>query len=138
MTGHSEDDSEPARWRSAAFLATSGLVDHRHSDAVFHAVFKARTGRIVGGAYSDPVDGLYLRTGPGASRIAALVKTGTDATLIDPAGIEAITGAPLTITDMGVERDGFRGRWLAINVRMGTEDSGWAGIYLTEMPERLH
>ena len=138
MTGHAEDDGEPARWRSAAFLATSGLVDDRHTDAAFHVVFKARTGPVVRGAYSDPVDGLYLRTGPGGSRIAALVKTGTDATLIDPAAIESITGASLAITDMGVERDGFRGRWLAITVRMGTGDSGWAGIYLTEMPDRLH
>jgi hypothetical protein len=36
---------------------------------------------------------------------------------------------------MGIERDGFRGDSLAINVSMGTEEAGWAGIYLTEIPK---
>ena len=34
---------------------------------------------------------------------------------------------------MGIERDGFRGNSLAINASMGTEEAGWAGIYLTEV-----
>lgn len=137
-TGHADDDGEPARWRSAAFVAVSGLVDDRHTDAGFHTVFKARTGQLAGGAYVNALDGLYLRTGPGASRIATLVRTAMDATLIDPAAVEPVTGEHLSIAGVGVERDGFRGRWLAINVSMGTEESGWAGIYVTEMPERLH
>ena len=136
--GHADDDGEPARWRSATFVAVSGLVDDRHTDATFHTVFKARTGQVVGGAYVDPLDGLYLRTGPGAPPIITLVRTAMDATLIDPAAVESGTGEHLSITNVGVERDGFRGRWLAINVSMGTEESGWGGIYVTEMPERLY
>ena len=138
MTGHADDDGEPARWRSATFLAVSGLVDDRHTDATFHTVFKARTGAVVAGAYADPLDAVYLRTGPGVSPIATLVRTAMDATLIEPAAVEGVTGRHLMVTEVGVERDGFRGRWLAITVSMGTEESGWAGIYVTEMPERLH
>jgi hypothetical protein len=36
---------------------------------------------------------------------------------------------------MGIERDGFRGSTLAINVSMGTEEAGWAGVYLTVVPK---
>ena len=38
---------------------------------------------------------------------------------------------------MGIERDGFRGDAFAINVSMGSEEAGWAGIYLTTVPEEL-
>mgnify|MGYP003424990489 CR=1 FL=1 len=34
-------------------------------------------------------------------------------------------------------RDGFRGDALAINVSMGSEEAGWAGIYLTAVPPAL-
>jgi hypothetical protein len=34
---------------------------------------------------------------------------------------------------MGIERDGFRGNSLAVNVSMGTEEAGWAGIYLLHL-----
>jgi len=40
----------------------------------------------------------------------------------------------LPVTEMGIERDGFRGSALAVNVSMGTEEAGWAGIYLTTVP----
>ena len=38
---------------------------------------------------------------------------------------------------MGIERDGFRGDSLAINVSMGSEEDGWAGIYVTTVPQKL-
>ena len=41
----------------------------------------------------------------------------------------------LPVTEMGIERDGFRGNSLVINASMGTEEAGWAGIYLTEVQE---
>jgi hypothetical protein len=136
MMGHPDEVGEPARWRWTSFAAVSGLVDDRHTDAAFHAVFKARTGNAGGAAES--VDGLYLRAGPGRSRIATLVRTGMDGTLIDPSAVDPDTGEHLRITSVAVERDGFRGRWLAVNASMGTEEAGWAGIYVTQMPERLH
>ena len=57
-----------------------------------------------------------------------------DGTVLDPQALDADTNQPLPITSLGLERDSFRGRWLAINASMGNEESGWAGIYVTKMP----
>jgi hypothetical protein len=129
-TGEAETD-EPARWRSAEFVAVSGLVDGSLKGATFHAAFKARTGQVVDGAYVNPIDGIYLRRGPGRSPVATVVQTGMPGTLIDSAAVDPDTGVPLPITDEGLEREGFRGNTLVLNVSMGTEEAGWAGIYLT-------
>ena len=118
-------------------MAVSGLVDGHSSDATFHVAFKARTGSVVNGAYVNPVDGIYMRKGPGKPPIATVVQSGTDGTLIDPGAIDPLTTQHLPVTAMGIERDGFRGNALAINVSMGTEEAGWAGIYLTTVPEEL-
>lgn len=141
VPGSSEgDEGEPARWRSATFAAVSGLVDGSLGDASFHVAFKARTGSVAGGAWVGATDGIYLRKGPGKSPIAPLVTTGMDGSLIDPkAPVDPLTGQPAVVTEMGIERDGFRGDRIALNVRMGAETSatGWAGIYLTRVPPRL-
>jgi hypothetical protein len=126
-----EEDGEPARWRNAAFVAVSGRV--AGTGASFHAAFKARTGEVVAGAYVDPVDGIYLKKEPGQSQILTLVETGMDGTLLDPEAIDIDTGEPLPVTEMGIERDGFRGNSIVINASMGSEETGWAGIYLTEV-----
>lgn len=131
----SGDDGEPARWRSAAFVALSGVADGDRRDGTFDAVFKATSG-VTQGQPQDAVDGLYLRKAPGDSPILALVETGMDGTLIDPAAFDPETQAPLPVTAMGIERDGFRGRLLAITVSMGTEEAGWAGIYMTRITDR--
>jgi hypothetical protein len=132
-TGEGDDDGELARWRSTAFVAVSGRVDNSLSDGNFHAAYKARTGVAVAGAYVDPVDGIYLENGPVAPKTRALVKTGMAGTLLDPEAIDADTGAVLPVTEMGIERDGFRGNTLVINASMGSEETGWAGIYLTKV-----
>lgn len=132
-TGEGDDDGELARWRSTAFVAVSGLVDGSLEDATFHAAFKARTGEVVAGVYVDPVDGIYLRRGPGQSQILTVVETGMEGTIIDPEAIDADTGAILPVTEMGIERDGFRGSTLVINASMGSEETGWAGVYLAEI-----
>ncbi len=94
---------------------------------------------MVSGAYEDPVDGIYLRRGPGQTQILTVVKTGMDGSLIDPEAVfdddenPATPGVPLPVTEMGIERDGFRGNSLAINLGMGTEEAGWAGVYLTDV-----
>ena len=134
-TGESDEDGEPARWRSASFVAVSGLVDGKLTDATFHTAFKARTGDVVGGSYVSPVDGVYLKQGPGASGFLTVVETGMDGTLIDPEAVDADTGDVLPVTEMGVERDGFRGNSLAVNVSMGSEEAGWAGVYLTTVSQ---
>lgn len=132
-TGDSDEDAEPARWRSASFAAVSGLVDGSLTDGTFHTVFKARKGSLIDGGYVNPVDGLYLNRKPGASAFTTVVATGTDGFLIDPAAIDPLTLGHLPVTEMGIEREGFRGKLLAVNVSMGTEEAGWAGIYMTEV-----
>jgi hypothetical protein len=144
--GEDDDTGEPARWRSATFLAVSGLADKSSAslgDATFHVAFKARTGKVKDGAYVAPVDGIYLRKGPGKAPIAAVVETGMDGSLIDPQAVvdddedPATPPVPLPVTKMGIERDGFRGDAFAITVSMGSEEAGWAGIYLTTVPAAL-
>ena len=130
----SEEEGEPARWRSAAFVAVSGLVDGTLRDATFHVAFKARTGTVVGDAYLDPIDGIYLARGPGQGQRATLVETGWPGTLFDPAAVDPDTSVPLPVTAMGIERDGFRGDAIALTVTMATEEAGWAGIYATTVP----
>lgn len=58
-----------------------------------------------------------------------------DGTILDPEAVVAETGAALPVTEMGIERDGFRGSSLVINASMGTEEASWAGIYLTVVPK---
>lgn len=130
-----EEDGEPARWRSAAFVAVSGLVDGKLSDATFDVAFKARTGSVQDGAYVDPVDGIYLRQGPGLKPFVDVAQTGEDGTLLDPDAVDPDTGAALPVTSLGLERDGFRGDHLVITASMATEAAGWAGIYLTNVPK---
>jgi len=133
-SGHSEegaeDDGEPARWRSSAFVAVSGGVG-----ATYQTAFKARTGELVDpGVYVDPVDGIYLRNGPGQGQaIVTVLDTTMDGQALDP---EAPVDS--TITELGLEREGLRGDWLAVNAKMGIEggeeEDDMAGIYLTKLP----
>lgn len=142
--GEEGEDGELARWRGASFMAVSGLVDGKLTNGNFHVAFKARTGRVAMGAYVNSVDGIYLRQGPedededeDEAKFRSLVETGMDGTLIDPEAVyvdeETGESAVLPVTEIGLERDGFRGNSLVINVRMGTEESGWSGVYLTEV-----
>jgi hypothetical protein len=132
-SGHSddgaEDDGEPARWRSSAFVAVSGGVG-----ATFNTAFKARTGDLVDGVYVDPVDGIYLRKGPGQGQaVVTVLDTTMDGQLLDP---EAPVGS--TIAELGLEREGLRGDWLAVSAKMGIEggeeEDDMAGVYLTRLP----
>ncbi len=128
-----DEDGELARWRSASFMAVSGKVDD-HEDVSYHTAFKARIGITdVSNVYVNPVDGIYLRKGKENNPLSTLVKTDMNGTVFDPEAIDTATQSILPVTEMGLERDGFRGKSLVINVSMGTEEAGWAGIYLTSM-----
>jgi hypothetical protein len=127
----SEDDGEPARWRSSAFVAVSGR------GATFKAAFKARTGEFVDGVYDNPVDGIYLGRRPGPGRtvnIETLLDTTMNGQTLDHEAPENST-----ITELGIERESLRGSWLTVNASMGiengAEEDGMAGIYLTELPK---
>lgn len=116
-------DEELARWRSGA---TAGLSTAANAPSL--AAFKA---------HRNGTFGIYLREGlafqlPLRMIAEAGVTPGTD---IDPA-------APLDsfVSEVGIERDGFRNDRLAINVGMLFEDpldpeesEGWAGIYHTDL-----
>ncbi len=121
--GHS--DQEPPRWRSSVFVAVTS------NGAANWVAFKARSGKIVNMAYSNPVDGIYLSKNPGQSATVTIIDTTMHGRHIDPA-------APVDsrVTEVGFERDGLRGNWLVINASMGfegdhaDEEEGMAGIYL--------
>ena len=115
-----DDIEEPARWRTATFGAVSA-----HGVPSISA-FKARS--------VDGSDGIYLRKVlPPPSKIGdvtPLLKTGMSGVMVDP-----LTPSGALISALGIERDGFRGQWLAVSVGMlaegGTEeDTGWAGLYV--------
>lgn len=107
-----EDDGEFVRWRSSAFVAVSGLV----------SAFKA-SGR--GGV------GVYLFDQE-TQELVTVAHTGMAGQGLDP---EAPDGS--VVTELGLEREGLRGDWLAISAKMGVEgaaeDARMAGIYLTRL-----
>jgi hypothetical protein len=88
---------------------------------------------VAGGAYVEPIDGIYLGKGSANARLAILIESGMDGTLLDPEADDPETGEALPVTAMGIERDGFRGNAIVINAAMGSEETGWSGIYLTEI-----
>jgi hypothetical protein len=116
----SDETSEPPRWRGASFMAVSdGSV-----------VFKARTATLNEKLeYVDIVDGLYAVDAPMSSIRSTLIETGMDGNIIDP----SLVPGTMPVTGVGIERDGFRGKHLAIAVTMANEEAGWGGIYLTEL-----
>lgn len=128
----SKEEGEPARWRSAAFVAVSGAADENPTDGKFTAIFKATSG--VASEPAAPITGLYLRKAPGDFPFGIMVQTGMDGTLIDPQAIDPDTQMPLPVTAVGIEREGLRGTRLALTVSMGSEEAGWAGIYMTTPP----
>lgn len=118
------DDGEPPRWRNTAFVAVSaGPRD------TFMVAFKARTGAIdpVENNYLNPIDGIYLGD---ATEIITVLDTTTDGQEIDPAA-----PAGSKVTALGIERDGFRGRYLALTATMveSVSTESMAGIYLSRM-----
>ena len=125
-----EEDGEPARWRSSAFVAVSA-----RSGATANVAFKARSGDLdpVEQNYVDFVDGIYLGKGPGQAQILTVLDTTMAGQDLDPEAPPAST-----ISELGIEREALRGGWLVVNARMGEEggeeEEGLAGIYVTRLP----
>jgi len=128
-----EETLELARWRSTSFGAVSG------SGAPGMTVIKAHFAD--NGDQVENEQALLLRDvePSGLGELMPLLRTGDPGAMVDP---EAPAGA--VISALGIERDGFRGNWLAINVSMlvpttevaatadgeeSEEETGWAGIY---------
>jgi len=136
VPGLGDDTGELARWRSSPFVAVSGLVNGSWSNGTSHIAFKARIGEVINATYAnDTVDGIYLQRTE-AERIfsvVTVVSTGMSGTLFDSEAVDPETSAALPVVEMAIERDGFRGNSLAVTIGMGTEDAGWAGIYLADV-----
>jgi hypothetical protein len=120
-----DDIEEPARWRTATF----GAVSAHGVPSV--SAFKARS--------ADGTDGIYLRKVlPPPAQVGdamPLLKTGMAGVNVDPR-----TPPGALISSLGIERDGFRGQWLAVSIGMlaegsSEEDTGWAGIYAAHLIE---
>jgi hypothetical protein len=135
--GEGEGDAEPPRWRSSAFQAVS-----QRAGATFRSAFLARNGELDSdNVYINTVDGIYLGEVLGATApgVTTLVQTGMDGTVLDPEAVwdddesGETPDVPLPIASLALERDAFRGGWLAITASMGVEEAGWAGIYLTRV-----
>jgi hypothetical protein len=114
------DDGEPPRWRSTAFVALTGGPND-----TFTVGFKARSGTIdpVENNYLNPVDGIYLAD---RTSITSVVDTTMDGQLVDPAA-----PAGSKVSAVGIEREGLRGRWLAVTATMlePVSGEGMAGLY---------
>ena len=115
------EDGEPARWRSSSFAAVSaGKKD-------FRVVFKAKTY-----GTDSTLDGIYTVLGPAASTITPVIRVGDKV-----ADLNIDSGAPAgsEIVSVGLERDGYRGAWLAVNAGMLNPITGdsWAGVYVTNL-----
>lgn len=110
--GDEGEDFEEPRWRSSAFVAVDGT----------NAVFKAQL--------QNGVDALIGSLGLG-NPLTTLLDTTMDGGRLDAAA------AGLKIATIGVERDGFRNGWLAINASMSDTDgeTKWAGVYVARVPE---
>lgn len=129
--GESEDeDSEPPRWRSSSFVAVDSVVNN---PGVFKAAFKATKMRLLASAGSG-IQGIYTSMGPNPSLDSHTVAVETQmlASIIDPeTGPLGTVLDPLLVTSVGIERDGYRGDYLAFNASMANSDASvsWAGVY---------
>jgi hypothetical protein len=123
-----EETEELARWRSTSFGAVSG------SGAPGMTVIKASL--VDDGDDVEDEQALLLRNvqPSGLGDLMPLLRTGDLGATVDP---EAPAGS--VVSALGIERDGFRGDWLAVNVSMlvpsaegaeeSEEETGWAGVY---------
>ena len=78
--------------------------------------------------------GIYGTDNPGNHDFFTIVDNQTNGQLFDPA---APVGS--VVTEVGIERDGFRNGILALTVSSAVpgslgEDTGWAGIYVSILP----
>lgn len=125
--GDSEDAEELARWRSSAFGALS-------SGAGQPSLFAFKAER-------DGTSGIYVREGLGFQLpLRTMAEVGTTP------GQELDPDAPADsfVSEVGIERDGFRDNRLAINAAMLFEDPinpeesiGFAGMYYGDVFEDL-
>jgi hypothetical protein len=139
-----EDDREPPRFRSSAFVAVAG---HK-------VIYKARTGTLsADNVYEDVTDGIYATEYYNmVSHI--IVETGMDGTDFDPDAIipSGYTNSdePLTVDEISIERESLRGdsnSKLALSIGFGgmglvdgedPKDVEFAGIYFAVIHDKVN
>ena len=118
------EDFEPARWRYSSFIAVSADMSG------FRVAFKATTSAV------PSVNGIYLVQSPVATAMPTpILDTTMSGQVLDPAA-----PADSLISELGLERDGLRGSWLAVSAKMveptvtdASESEGWAGVYVIRL-----
>jgi hypothetical protein len=143
-----EEDGEPARWRSSAFVAVSGkrtaFKAVASNNGVQGGCQSCHSGNI-GSAPPSPshgrLMGIYLNQEPGQATVT-VVDNRTPGESLDP--VDAPEGS--LVTEVGLEREGLRGDWLAVSAKMAVppdstvlestaEEDGMAGVYITNLSE---
>jgi hypothetical protein len=61
--------------------------------------------------------------------VFTILETGMDGSLVDA------NASGMKITSLGIERDGFRNGWLAINAGMANAQESWSGVYVNRISE---
>ena len=122
-SGSGEPESvEPARWRSSAFTALSSLS----SASSYLVAFKGTKG--------DGTQGIYEAGAGQNPALSTVVDTNMLGSVIDSEINALVSPTPLMVTSVGIERDGFRNRQLAVSVSMANAEASvsWAGLYLAD------
>jgi len=126
-------------------------VNSVHANGVI--MFKARKGvQDNTGVYMDPIDGIYYkkRGNDWSSPLSKMVETGMDSTIFDAEAVVPVgfleTGSAMTVSEIGMEREALRGRFVVLTLRFGAQvtaleeaeedekDVEFAGIYIANMP----
>ena len=79
-------------------------------------------------SYINPVDGIFVGN---SAQVVSLLDTTQNGSLLDPAAPEGSL-----ISALAIERESFRGTWLAVTATMlePVSSESLAGIYLTNFP----
>ncbi len=105
-----------------AFVLSPAIAVVGQSGGNYQAAFKAKSG---------PVDGIYMRSGPGD---AIPIVTALDSTMAG-AAVDNAASASAQIQKFDLERSGMNGNWLAIgvNVQDGGKQSTSTGLYAADL-----
>lgn len=118
----STDDREPPRWRSSAFTAVN------QENVAFKAIKSDGSNGIYVRHENDPVTTVLdtRMTGDVLDKNTVIVAENEDGTTVN------VPLSQLYIATLGLERDGYRNKRLAISASMAdvTATYSWAGIYI--------
>lgn len=109
------EEEEGPRWRSTAFIAADGTK----------VAFKATQPATLD---IPSIFGIYLDMSDLLDPFALLTSAMSG-------GVLDSMAQDMKIVALSIERDSFRNGWLAVSASMANAEAGWAGVYLTQIPE---